>query len=280
MVDQLPNLGREAEMLSAMGYASMDDLFSDVPVDVRMEEELPLRGPQTEEEIIADARRLLGANVPLGSMASFIGAGLYRNHVPAAVFQLVTRGEFLTAYTPYQAEVSQGMLQAMWEFQGLISELVGLPVANLSVYDGSSAAAEAITCAVRVHGRKATQQGVVYVSELVPPDRWSVIHNYTQGGGIELRKLRHLADGTVDPASLAEAAGACAVYVEQPNPLGLLDGSLTGVKDIVGEHTAFIVGVNPVSLGLYEAPGHYGADIVVGEGQPFGSPMTAGGPIY
>ncbi|MBD40152.1 MAG: aminomethyl-transferring glycine dehydrogenase [Euryarchaeota archaeon] len=280
MVDQLPNLGREAEMLMAMGYASMDDLFSDVPVDVRMEEDLPLRPPQSEEEIIADARRLLGANVSLGSMASFIGAGLYRNHVPAAVFQLVTRGEFLTAYTPYQAEVSQGMLQAMWEFQGLISELVGLPVANLSVYDGSSAAAEAITCAVRVHGRKATQKGVVYVSELVPPDRWSVIHNYTQGGGIELRTLRHLEDGTVDPASVAEAAGACAVYVEQPNPLGLLDASLTSVKDAIGEHTAFIVGVNPVSLGLYEAPGHYGADIVVGEGQPFGSPMTAGGPIY
>ena len=122
-----PNLGREAEMLRAMGYASMDDLFSDVPVDVRMEEDLPLRAPQSEEEIIADARRLLGANVALGSMASFIGAGLYRNHGPAAVFQLVTRGEFLTAYTPYQAEVSQGMLQAMWEFQGLISELVGLP---------------------------------------------------------------------------------------------------------------------------------------------------------
>ncbi len=267
-------------MLEAMGLASIDDLFSDVPERVRMTEDLPLRPPQTEEEIIADARRLLGANVTLGSMASFVGAGLYRNHVPAAVFQLVTRGEFLTAYTPYQAEVSQGMLQAMWEFQTLVSELVGLPVANLSVYDGSSAAAEALTCAVRVHGRKASQPGVVYVSELVPPDRQSVIHNYTQGGGIEVRPLRHTSDGLVDLDALHEAAGACAVYVEQPNPLGLLDEGLVAMKEVLGEHTALIVGVNPVSLGLYEAPGHYGADIVVGEGQPFGSPMTGGGPIY
>ena len=190
-------------------------------------------------------------------MASFIGAGLYRNHVPAAVFQLVTRGEVPDRLHAYQAEVSQGAASHVG-IPRPHQRIGRSPVANLSVYDGSSAAAEAITCAVRVHGRKATQQGVVYVSELVPPDRWSVIHNYTQGGGIELRKLRHLADGTVDPASLAEAAGACAVYVEQPNPLGLLDASLVGVKDIVGEHTAFIVGVNPVSLGLYEAPGHYG----------------------
>lgn len=280
MVDQLPNRGLEAQMLAEMGLDSIDDLFSDVPVDVRMHEALPLPPPQSEEEIIADARRLLGANVPLGSMSSFVGAGLYRNHVPAAVFQLVTRGEFLTAYTPYQAEVSQGMLQAMWEFQTLISELVGLPVANLSVYDGSSAAAEAITCAVRVHNRKASQPGVVYVSELVPPDRRSVIHNYTQGGGIEIRLLPHGEDGLLDLEAVKEAAGACAVYVEQPNPLGLLDEGLVGLKEALGEHTALIVGVHPISLGLYEAPGHYGADIVVGEGQPLGSPMTAGGPIY
>ena len=157
MVDQLPNRGLETEMLEEMGFSSIDDLFSDLPEHVRMSEPLPLPPPQSEEEIIADARRLLGANLAMGEAVSFLGAGIYRNYVPASVFQLITRGEFLTSYTPYQPEVSQGMLQAMWEFQTLISELVGLPIANLSLYDGSTAAAEALTCAVRVHTRKASQ---------------------------------------------------------------------------------------------------------------------------
>ena len=159
------------------------------------------------------------------------------------------------------------MLQAMWEFQTLVSELVGLEVSNLSVYDASTAAAEALTCSVRVHNRKASQKDTVYVSELVPPSRVSVIHNYTQGGGISIKTLKHNSDGTLDLESLKEAAGSCGIYVEQPNPLGILDGGLTKVKDIIGEHTAFIVGVAPVSLGVVEAPGNYGADIVVGEGQ-------------
>jgi glycine dehydrogenase subunit 1 len=280
MVDQLPNLGREAEMLAAMGMTSIEELFADIPSEVRMKDDLPLPPPQSEEEILSDARRLLGSNVALGERVSFLGAGLYRNYVPASVFQLVTRGEFLTAYTPYQPEVSQGMLQAMWEFQTLISELVGLPIANLSLYDGSTAAAEALTCSVRVHTRKATQKDTVYVSELTPPDRLSVMQNYCQGAEIKIKLLRHNDDGTLDMDSVSDAVGSCGVYVEQPNPLGLLDGGVTQLKEILGEHTALIVAVQPVSLGLVEAPGHYGADIVVGEGQPLGSPITGGGPIY
>ena len=280
MVDQLPNLGRESEMLSEMGMSSIDELFSDIPEEVRMNATLPLPGPQSEEEILADARRLLGANTSLGERISFLGAGLYRNFVPSAVFQLINRGEFLTAYTPYQPEVSQGMLQAMWEFQSMVCDLVGLPVSNVSVYDGSTAAAEALTCAVRVHNRKAEHKDTVWVSELVPPDRLSVIHNYTQGGGIEIKMLKHAEDGTVDLDSAAQAKGSCGVYVEQPNPLGILDEGLTGLKEIIGENTALIVAVQPTSLGLIEAPGEYGADIVVGEGQALGSPLTFGGPIY
>ncbi|MCH1540890.1 MAG: aminomethyl-transferring glycine dehydrogenase subunit GcvPA [Candidatus Poseidonia sp.] len=280
MVDQLPNLGREIEMLSEMGLTDIEDLFSDIPADVRFSGALPLPPPQSEEEIIRDARRLLGANVDMGSRVSFLGGGLYRNYVPASVFQLVTRGEFLTAYTPYQPEVSQGMLQAMWEFQTLISELVGLPIANLSLYDGSTAAAEALTCAVRVHTRKASQPNIVYVSCLTPPDKLSVMENYCQGAEIEIKFLSHHDDGTLDMEGLKEATGSCGVYLEQPNPLGVLDEGLTKVKEIIGQNTALIVGVQPISLGMVEAPGHYGADIVVGEGQPLGSPVTAGGPIY
>ena len=193
---------------------------------------------------------------------------------------LATRGEFLTSYTPYQPEVSQGMLQAMWEFQTMVSELVGLPVSNVSMYDASTAAAEAITCAVRVKGRKATQKGVVYVSQFVPPHRLSVIENYTQGVGIELRTLEHDSNGRVNLDAASSAEGACAVYVEQPNAFGELDEGITRLKEIIGENTALIVGVDAVSLGIVEAPGNYGADIVVGEGQPFGIGPTAGGPIY
>ena len=280
MVDQLPNRGLETEMLKEMGFSSIDDLFSDLPEHVRMTEPLPLPPPQSEEEIIADARRLLGANLAMGDSVSFLGAGIYRNYVPSSVFQLITRGEFLTSYTPYQPEVSQGMLQAMWEFQSLISELIGMPITNLSLYDGSTAAAEALTCAVRVHNRKAEQKDTVYISELTPPDRISVIQNYCQGAGIEVKLLQHDDNGCINLEDVQRARGSCAVYVEQPNPIGIIDEGYPSLKEIIGEHTALIVAVQPVSLGLLEAPGNYGADIVVGEGQPLGSPITGGGPLY
>lgn len=280
MVDQLPNLGREKEMLEAMGMKEISDLFSDLPADVIMQEELPLPEPQSEEEILHDARRLLGGNVPLEQRTSFLGAGLYQNFVPSAIFQLITRGEFLTSYTPYQPEVSQGMLQSMWEFQTLISELVGLPIANLSMYDGSTSAAEALTTAVRVLNRKAGQKNTVYVSKLIPPDRMSVIYNYTQGAEIKIEFIEHNDDGTINLDSLAKAKDSCGVYLEYPNSLGIIDENMKSVKEIIGDVTAFIVGATPLALGLVEAPGNFGADIVVGEGQAFGSPITGGGPIY
>ncbi len=280
MVDMLPNLGRENELLGAMGYSSIDDLFSDIPIDIRSKESLDLPSPQTEEEIWQDAQHLLGTNISLNERPSFLGAGLYKNHVPAMVPMLATRGEFLTAYTPYQPEVSQGILQAMWEFQTMVCNLVELPVANVSMYDASTAAAEALTCAVRVHNRKAANPNTIFISEFVPPHRHSVIENYTKGGGIEIRKLSHGSDGHLDLTAVSAAVGSCAVYVEQPNAFGILDEGLVKLKSIIGEDTALIVGVQPTSLGIIEAPGNWGADIVVGEGQPFGIGPTAGGPIY
>ncbi len=279
-MDQLPNLGREQEMLDIMGVSSMKDLFEDIPVEIRSEGELPLPPPQTEEEILRDAEKLLGANVNLDSRPSFISAGLARNFVPSMVPMIATRGEFLTSYTPYQPEVSQGMLQAMWEFQTMISELVGLPISNVSMYDASTSAAEAITCAVRVKSKKVEMPNTVYVSELVPPHRMSVIENYTQGVGIDIRKISHNEDGFLDLNVAAEASGSCAIYVEQPNAFGILDEGLLRLREVVGDNTAIIVGVDVTSLGIVEPPGNWGADIVVGEGQPFGIGPTAGGPIY
>ena len=279
-MDQLPNLGREQEMLDIIGVSSMEDLFEDIPAAIRSEGPLPLPPPQSEEEILRDAEKLLGANVNLDSRPSFISAGLARNFVPSMVPMIATRGEFLTSYTPYQPEVSQGMLQAMWEFQTMISELVGLPISNVSMYDASTSAAEAITCAVRVKSKKVQMPNTVYVSELVPPHRMSVIENYTQGVGIEIRKIPHNEDGFLDLEAASDAAGSCAIYVEQPNAFGILDEGLLRLRDTVGEKTAIIVGVDVTSLGVVEPPGNWGADIVVGEGQPFGIGPTAGGPIY
>ncbi|MDP6742782.1 MAG: aminomethyl-transferring glycine dehydrogenase subunit GcvPA [Candidatus Thalassarchaeaceae archaeon] len=280
MVDHLPNLGREAEMLQALGLSSMDDLFSDIPESIKRVGPLDLPPPQTEEEIWEEAQRLLSANVPINSRPNFLGAGLYENFVPSMVAAMATRGEFLTAYTPYQPEVSQGMLQALWEFQTMISELVALPVSNVSVYDASTAAAEALTCATRVNNRKAEQKNVVYVTKWLPEHRLSVIENYTAGGGIEIRTLDWNDEGMIDLVAAESAVGSCAVYVEQPNPFGIIDENLPKLKQIIGENCALIVGVNATSLGLLEAPGNWGADIVVGEGQPFGIGATAGGPIY
>jgi glycine dehydrogenase subunit 1 len=263
-----------------MGLSSMDDLFSDIPEGVRRNAPLDLPEPQTEEEILREAQMLLNTNISVDSRPSFLGAGLYSNYVPSMVPMLATRGEFLTAYTPYQPEVSQGMLQAMWEFQTMISELVGLPISNVSMYDASTAAAEALTCSVRVHNRKASQKSTIYVSELIPPHRMSVIHNYTQGAEIVIKTIPHGEDGLLDISAVNSAEGACAIYVEQPNALGLLDPGICELKSIIGENTALVVGVQPVSLGLIAPPGDYGADIVVGEGQPFGIGPTAGGPIY
>ena len=280
MVDQLPNSGREKEMLNSMGLSTIGDLFSVIPEEYQRDSPLPLPPPQSEEEIWADAQRILGANVSLDDKPSFLSAGLARNFVPSMVGMIATRGEFLTSYTPYQPEVSQGMLQAMWEFQTMISELVGLPISNVSMYDLSTAAAEAITCAVRVNNRKSTQKNVVYVSNLIPPNRLSVIRNYTQGAGIELRIIEHDDNGLLEIESAKIATGSCALYVEQPNSLGILDEGLMKLKSIIGEGTALIVGAEVVSLGLVKPPGEWGADIVVGEGQPFGIGPTAGGPIY
>ncbi len=279
-MDQLPNLGREHEMLSVMGLNSIEELFSNIPEGVRRKKPLPLPDPQSEEEIWRDAQHLLGSNIDLDSRPSFLSAGLSRNFVPTMVGMLATRGEFLTSYTPYQAEVSQGMLQAMWEFQTMISELVNLPISNVSMYDASTSAAEALTCAIRVHNKKAIQKDTIYVSELVPPHRMSVIENYVQGSGINLHMLKHDGNGHLDINAASIANGSCAVYVEQPNSFGILDEGLMRLKEKIGENTALIVGVDAVSLGLVTPPGDWGADIVVGEGQPFGIGPTFGGPIY
>ena len=197
MVDQLPNRGREAEMLDEMGLSSMEDLFADIPSDVRFKGELPLPAPQSEEEIIRDARRLLGANADMGSRPSFLGAGLYRNYVPAAVFQLVTPGEIHTAYTPYQPQVSQGSPRLG------ISNFFELSASSspTRLHDGSTAVAEALTCAVAPTIEKpANPTPSTFQRSRRPTNCRPARH--ASGAEIEIRTIAHNDDETINMTRL------------------------------------------------------------------------------
>ena len=216
MVDQLPNRGREAEMLQEMGLTSMEDLFADIPDDVRFKGELPLPGPQSERRSSAmrDA-----CSVPTLTWAADPPSWVLdctENHVPAAVFQLVYTRRVPHGLHAYQPKSGVGACsKPCGSSQTLISELVGLPIANLSLYDGSTAAAAGLDMCRCVHNRKASQPNTVYVSALTPPDKLSVMHNYCQGAEIEIRTIAHNEDGTLNMDSLKEAAGSCGVYLEQ-----------------------------------------------------------------
>ena len=265
-----------ARMLEAVGVASVDDLFDDIPAAVRAGSwEVP--PPLVEQEVRAELVRLAGRNrIP---DVSFLGAGVYRHLVPAVVSEVIGRPEFATSYTPYQPEVSQGTLQSIYEFQSLICELTGMEVASASHYDGATATAEAALMACRL-----TRRSRVAISAGVSPDYRRVLETYCSGPGIEVVTvpidLAEEGTGTTDPAAAARALGedvACLV-VAQPNFLGQLEpmGELADAAHAAGAQ--FVAVVEPTSLAVLEAPGNYGADIVAAEGQPLGIPVSFGGP--
>ena len=265
------------QMLAEIGVASIDNLFSDIPEKIRLKKALKLPAQMSELEVRQDVQKMLAQNKPFTQMLSFLGGGLWPHHIPAHVRSLVQRSEFLTSYTPYQAETSQGMLQALFEYQSMICELTGMDVSNASMYDWATAIGEAALMCARVTRRKK-----ILVPELMSPERFSVLQNYALGPNLEVVKLGYdWASGQLDLSQLRAKLGqdvAC-VYIENPSYLGFLE---TRVEEMAAAaHKAgaiFVVGVNPISLGLLKAPGDYGADIVVGEGQPLGNPVSFGGP--
>jgi glycine dehydrogenase subunit 1 len=265
-----------AAMLAAIGVASVDDLFEDIPAAVRATR-FAVPPSLTEQEVRAELTRLAGRNrLP---EVSFLGAGAYRRLIPAVVDEVVGRAEFATAYTPYQPEVSQGTLQAIYEFQTLTCELTGLEVASASHYDGATATAEAALMACRLTGRDR-----VAVSRAVDPQVRRVLATYCSGPGIEVIEVpADLGDGgsgqtdVEAAASLAGADVACLV-VQQPSFLGALE-PMAQLADAAHAHGGlFVTLVDPVSLAVLEAPGRYGADIVTAEGQQLGIPLSFGGP--
>jgi len=268
-----------ARMLEALGIATVDELFADIPEALRAS---PLRLPDPEPEIELAARleRLAGRNRV--GLASFLGAGVYRHFTPPLVDQILLRGEWYTAYTPYQPEVSQGTLQSIYEFESLLGELLDMDVVSASHYDGAAAAAEAalMTC-------RATRRERVLVSRGVHRHYRETVRTYFAGGELDLEEIPLVADGpdagTTDLAALerllAESDRPVAgVIAAQPNLLGLLE-PMQAIGELArGAGALFVSVVEPVSLGVLAPPGAYGADIAAGEGQPLGIAPQYGGP--
>jgi glycine dehydrogenase subunit 1 len=263
------------EMLETIGVSSVEELFRDVPAGVRLDRDLDLGEPLAEQEIVRRLESLAARNTPAGGEISFLGAGVYDHYVPAIVDAILERGEFLTAYTPYQAEMSQGVLQALFEYQTAICELTGMDVSNASGYDGTTVAADA--CYIAKH---ATGRTKVVLAESLNPQVRQVVRTYAPGFGLEVVDVLH-RDGVTDPEELRAAAedAACVIF-QQPNFFGCLEQApeLAAAANDAG--ALAVAHVDPVSLGVLEAPGAYGCAIAIGEGQGAGNPLSFGGPHY
>ena len=259
-------------MLERIGVSGVQDLFETVPRSLLQRAELKLPAPLAERALLAHLRSRAATNLPVSRAASFLGAGAYHHFIPAAVDALASRGEFATAYTPYQAEISQGTLQAIFEFQTLICQLTGLEVANASLYDGASAAAEAVLMALRV-----TQRKRIYLSPALHPHYQEVIRTYTRGISAKIELLPAQDDGRTAAAALAEDTAA--LVVQQPNFFGCIE-QLDRWATSAHEVGALCISVTsePLALALLRPPGELGADIACGEAQGFGVPLAFGGP--
>ena len=270
----LTDSDREA-MLETIGVASVEELFADVPAGVRLRRELALDPPLSELELVEHLTELAERNVHTGPELSFLGAGIYDHYVPAVVDAVLSRGEFLTAYTPYQPEVSQGVLQAIFEYQTAICELTGMDVSNASGYDGTTVAADA--CYVAKH---ATGRSKVVLAETLNPQVRQVVKTYAPGFGLTVIEVPHHG-GTTDPDELAEAAkDAAAVIFQQPNFFGCLEPAPDLAAAASEQDALAVAHVDPLSLGVLEAPGNYGCALAIGEGQGAGNHQSFGGPHY
>jgi glycine dehydrogenase subunit 1 len=272
----VPNTDAEQqEMLRAVGAQSIEDLLAPVPQDVRLKRTLDLSAALPEPDLKRLLMGLAELNADLDHYPSFLGAGSYDHVVPSIVPHLARRSEFYTSYTPYQPEISQGMLQAIYEFQTLVCQITDMDVANASLYDGATAVVEAALLAVGPSGR-----GEVLVSRALDPQYRATLRTYAHARGFSLREIE-LEDGTTSTAALERALGpeTRAVVVQQPNFFGALE-DVRGIERLVHKTSAlYVVAITePASLGVLAAPGSYGADQVAAEGQSLGNPIGYGGP--
>ncbi|SFJ21460.1 glycine dehydrogenase (decarboxylating) alpha subunit [Halobacillus dabanensis] len=272
----LPMTERDkSEMLKRIGVEHSDDLFSDIPENVRFKGDLDIQEPKNEYQLMRELTELASRNVNLKSHTSFLGAGVYDHYIPSIVDHVISRSEFYTAYTPYQPEISQGELQAIFEFQTMICELTGMDVANSSMYDGGTALAEAVNLSA---GQ--TKKKKVLVSKAIHPESLAVIHSYVKGPGVEVVEIEH-QDGKTDLEQLERELdeNTASVVVQYPNFFGQIE-PLDEIRSLVDtqKKAMMITSSNPLALGYITPPGEFGADIVVGDAQVFGIPAQYGGP--
>ncbi len=267
-------------MLSLLGLEQLEQLFAEIPVDLLCHEQLALPNPLNEMALSRLMRERAGQDRPL---LCFAGAGAYEHHIPAAIWEIAGRGEFYSAYTPYQAEASQGTLQVLYEYQSMMATLLGSDVVNASLYDGATALAEAIFMAIR---SKPHLPKRILVPDTLHPHYRQVLHSMLLGQGIEILPLPFARnEGDIHPDALqAHTAGSfAALVVAQPNFFGILE-EVHQLTDWAHQQQALLIAVvNPLSLGLLQPPGQWGttgADIICGEGQPLGIPLSSGGPYF
>lgn len=272
----IPNTSRqEEEILKALGVSSFEDLLNEIPSRLLFHGDLNLPAPLSELEALKLLRELAGKNKTIWNYACFLGGGAYDHFVPSVVDTILSRSEFYTAYTPYQPEVSQGTLQAAFEYQTMICELTGMEVTNASMYDGGSALAEAVLMA---HGQKRIDR--VLVSEGVNPNYRQIIQTYCHGQQIAVEPIRLTNSGQTDLDHLKTLLEqpACAVVLQHPNFFGALEEVFEAEQLIHSANALYITSVDPISLGILAPPGDYKADIVTGEGQVLGNALSYGGP--
>ncbi len=261
-------------MLDTIGVKDVDALLAPIPGDLRLKKPLNVPGPLSEMELTRQVRALAAKNVSVEQQTCFAGGGAYDHFIPAVVDALASQPAFVTAYTPYQAEASQGALQALYEYQTLMCELLGMDVANASMYELASTIAEAALMA-----RSITGKGRIVVSRLMSPDCLQVLRTYLKAQPIEIA-VAGMSNGRIDLADLQRlvTGDTAAVIVQSPNFLGGVE-QLDKISQIAKGHEAlFVVATDPISCGLLKAPGQFGADIVAAEGQPLGIPLSLGGP--
>lgn len=271
----IPNTEEDKrQMLKAIKADSIEDLFADVPQELRLNRDLNLGEPLSEIELSKHMNNLAKNNKSISDLVCFLGAGAYDHYIPSLVRHLATRSEYYTSYTPYQAEISQGTLQTIFEYQTMISNLTGMDVSNASLYDGPTATTEAAIMAAASTRRKS-----IVVSKTVHPEVRKVLHTYMQFRNIEVIEI-DMNEGVTDVDKLKAAVNkeTAGVIVQNPNFFGIIE-DLEEVEKITHENKAMLItNVDPISLGILKSPGQLGADIVVGEGQSLGNSLNFGGP--
>lgn len=273
----LPNLKYIKEMLKEIGINSIDELFKDVPEEIKLKRPLNVGygRPLSEYEVYLRLEELKSKNTKL-KMPPFLGGGVCAHYVPAAVKFIISRSEFYTSYTPYQPEISQGLLQALFEYQSLIADLFEMEVVNSSLYDWGGALAEAALMAHRINGKKK-----IVVPASINPNHKKVLETWTFGRELEIREVNYDENGEINLNELEKALddNTSAVYIQQPNYFGVLETRIEEIVDLAKKKGIItIMGVNPLALGLIKPPGEYDVDIAVSDGQELGLPLNFGGP--